>query len=619
MTSKNYKSFFLGYFIIFGIIITILGSLISYKIHLIDIEGSINKYAQEVSLSRKNYILKPNIVHMDNIVTAIAYDKALINFIETKNPQKKAELQNLFLTMSLANKMIMQTRFIDENGQEIIRVNCDNAQSLPYVSKELDLQDKSLRDYFVSVSKMHTQKIWHSKFDLNIENGKIELPYKPTIRVAMPLFKDNKFAGMIICNILANELYESVANSPMFNIFIIDKDGHYILHPNSKYSWNKYTNTKRELYEDFPEDASSILAGDAKSNNFYAYPLDDILNNDDKAILILKPKESMIDSLKNSNRVATAIVALLSFLFSIPLAIYASRSPSKLQDVLCKKNGELQLFADIIDRYVITATTKTSGLITGVSTAFANISGFSKENLINQKMNLLRHPDMPKSLFLDLWKTILKGKEWNGEILNKTLQGESYWLDQTIIPIKNEKNEIVSFMSVGIDITAKKELETLALIDKLTSLYNRRKIDEFLYLEVEKAKRHNKALSLIMVDIDFFKKVNDTYGHQTGDLVLQEVAKLITTNTRDIDYCGRFGGEEFVVLCTETNKEGAMVLAEQLRSKIEEHTFEAVGHLTVSLGVATYEKEDDMNSLIARCDKGLYKAKEEGRNRSISL
>ncbi|MDD5211942.1 MAG: diguanylate cyclase [Sulfuricurvum sp.] len=614
---KNYKSYFLGYFIIFGIIITVLSSLISYKIHMIDIDGSVKKYAQEVSLSRKNYILKPHIDQMDDIVKSIANDQTLKDFLQTGSSIKKHELQNLFLTITNSDKAIMQTRFINASGKEVIRINRDNGQTLPYIVKEADLQNKSGRDYFQTVSTMSTSTLWHSKLDLNIENGKIEVPYRPTIRIAVPLFNEDKFAGMVICNMLSSELFKSIENSPFFDLFIIDKDGNYILHPDNKYSWNKYTGIKRELYEDFPEDASSILAGKAIGSKFFAYPLNSIFNNDDNAILLLRPKATMIDSLKNNNKIVTLIVALLSLLISIPLGIYAARAPIRLQRALHSSNIELKRFSDIIDRYVVSATTKTSGIITNISTAFANISGFSKEELIGEKMNIIRHPDTPKGLFQDLWNTILQGNSWEGEIKNKSKNGEYYWLEQRIFPIKDENGDITSFMSVGSDNTAKKELEAIAMIDKLTHLYNRRKMDECLYIEVEKSKRYNKPLSVIMIDIDYFKKVNDTYGHQTGDTVLQKVAELINDNTRKIDCCARYGGEEFLIMCPETPKDGAIILAEQIRQTVENYSFETVKHLTISLGIASYDDADDMMTLIKKSDEALYMAKHQGRNQVV--
>ncbi|WP_345980020.1 diguanylate cyclase [Sulfurimonas sp. HSL3-2] len=617
MQKKNFKLIFTLYFIVFGVFITALSTLISYNIHVVNIKDTIDRYAQEVSYSKLNDFLKPNIDKMNALTKAIADDKTLEQYIKNNDKSKIKDLNNLFLTFANSEKNIMQARYIDASGKEIIRVNRDNLQSLPYIVPQAKLQDKSLRDYFTTVKKIPTQKIWHSDIDLNVENGKIDVPYRPTFRVAIPLFKTNKFAGMVILNMLVNDLFSSIQSSPIFNIYIIDKYGNYILHPNERYSWNKYTGVKRSLYEDFPHDASDILSGGTKGKNFFAYKLDNILQNDDDAILILQPKKETEKSLENENLIASTIVAILSILLSIPLAIYAASTPSKLQRTLHDANIEMKRFAYIIDKYVITATTNVTGIITSISSAFSKTSGYTKEELINKNINIVKHEDTPKSVHSNIWSTILKGKQWNGEIKNKTKDGEAYWLEQTIIPIKDDHDEIVSFMSVGTEITAKKRLEVISVTDKLTGIFNRRKLDEILHLEIEKAKRYDKTLSLIIIDIDHFKRVNDTYGHQTGDSVLRSASQILQNNIRKIDFLGRFGGEEFLIICPETGKEGAMSLAEDMRKRIEEYEFSTVKHVTISLGVATYGSDDDEESLIKRCDAALYQAKGDGRNQAI--
>ena len=617
MQKKNFKLIFTLYFIVFGVLITALSTLISYNIHVVNIKDTIDRYAQEVSYSKINDFLKPNLDKMNALTTALADDKTLEQYVKNNDKSKLKELNNLFLTFANSEKNIMQVRYIDASGQEIIRVNRDNLQSLPYIVPKTKLQDKSLRDYFTIVKKIPTQKIWHSDIDLNVENGKIDVPYRPTFRIAIPLFKTDKFAGMVIVNMLVNDLFSSIQSSPIFNIYIIDKYGNYILHPNERYSWNKYTGIKRSLYEDFPHDASDILSGGAKGENFFAYRLDNILQNDDDAILILQPKKETEKSLENENLIASVIVAVLSILLSIPLAVYAASTPSKLQKTLHDANVEMKRFAYIIDKYVITATTNIGGIITDISSAFSKTSGYTKDELINKNIRIIKHEDTPQSVHKNIWTTILKGKQWNGEIKNKTKEGEAYWLEQTIIPIKDDHDEIVSFMSVGTEITAKKRLEVISVTDKLTGVFNRRKLDEILHLEIEKAKRYENTLSLIIIDIDHFKRVNDTYGHQTGDSVLKSASQILQTNIRKIDFLGRFGGEEFLIICPETGKEGAMSLAEDMRKRIEEYEFPTVKHITISLGVATYSGNDDEESLIKRCDAALYQAKGEGRNQAI--
>jgi diguanylate cyclase (GGDEF)-like protein len=122
-----------------------------------------------------------------------------------------------------------------------------------------------------------------------------------------------------------------------------------------------------------------------------------------------------------------------------------------------------------------------------------------------------------------------------------------------------------------------------------------------------------------MLDLDYFKRVNDKYGHQVGDVILIEVSKILQQCTRKTDLVGRWGGEEFMIVCQETDGHGGERLAEKIRTKIEQHSFPVVGNKTASFGVATYEQSDEAKSMVGRADKALYQAKEQGRNRVVSL
>jgi len=347
--------------------------------------------------------------------------------------------------------------------------------------------------------------------------------------------------------------------------------------------------------------------------------MNDLLNNDDNAILILQPKESIEKSMRHENLIASAIVALLSILFSIPLAMYAATTPSKLQRKLLDSNKELERFRSIIDKYVVTVCTNISGVITSASTALCKVSGYTAKELINQKINIIKSPDTEKSFYRNLWETILRGETWNGEIKNRTKEGESYWLDQMIIPVKDNNGKVASFMSVGTDITDKKRLEIISQTDKLTNLFNRHKLDESLRLEIQRAERYNKKLSLIIIDIDHFKHVNDTFGHQTGDDVLIKVAEILQKSIRKIDILGRFGGEEFLIVCPQTEKEGVLKLAENIRKNIESYKFNTVRDITISLGLTSYQSGDDEDSMIKKSDDALYASKDEGRNKATFL
>ena len=168
----------------------------------------------------------------------------------------------------------------------------------------------------------------------------------------------------------------------------------------------------------------------------------------------------------------------------------------------------------------------------------------------------------------------------------------------------------------------KRKLHELAIKDPLTDIYNRRHFEKLLHSEFRRAKRYSFQLSCIMLDIDHFKQINDTYGHQFGDEVLKEVSGLLKNLTRDVDIAARYGGEEFIAILPETDVEGALTLAERIRSKLAEKQYVCRGKkltITASLGVSTMkpDSEDiaDEQKLVFQADQALYQAKGAGRNR----
>lgn len=158
-------------------------------------------------------------------------------------------------------------------------------------------------------------------------------------------------------------------------------------------------------------------------------------------------------------------------------------------------------------------------------------------------------------------------------------------------------------------------LEILSRTDRLTSLANRRRLEESLHAEVLRSKRYEAPLSVIMIDLDRFKEVNDTFGHQVGDTVLVSIAEILKRNARETDVLGRWGGEEFLLICPETPLGLCGEIAERLRRDLSEWPVPEVGIVTASFGVAAFEKGDDQFSLLRKADEAMYVAKSKGRNR----
>lgn len=162
------------------------------------------------------------------------------------------------------------------------------------------------------------------------------------------------------------------------------------------------------------------------------------------------------------------------------------------------------------------------------------------------------------------------------------------------------------------------QLTVLANTDKLTGAYNRQYFDQRLSEETDRAIRYKHGFCIIYLDLDFFKKVNDQYGHGVGDKVLIDFAKIVKSAYRESDIFARFGGEEFIILAQMTDRESAMCLYQRIKQATLKHTFVSAGKITFSAGIAEFNIEgDSVSNLLERADQALYKAKEAGRNQAI--
>lgn len=174
-----------------------------------------------------------------------------------------------------------------------------------------------------------------------------------------------------------------------------------------------------------------------------------------------------------------------------------------------------------------------------------------------------------------------------------------------------DPEELVAHIRVGLRIH---EERANAFYDPLTRLFNRRGLERILAREIDRRHRHNSPLSFVMMDLDKFKSVNDTFGHSAGDAVIETFAELLQTTSRDCDFPFRWGGEEFALILADTNLQGATRVAERLRDAVERHEFPQVKSMTCSFGVAEHLAGETMDSLFHRTDAALYRAKLDGRN-----
>lgn len=194
-------------------------------------------------------------------------------------------------------------------------------------------------------------------------------------------------------------------------------------------------------------------------------------------------------------------------------------------------------------------------------------------------------------------------------VLLENKNGELKNFEITLKKIENQPEYIIVFTDITPVISEKDEYKYYAMHDHLTKIYNRQKFDESLIWEIENKKRYQESFSLILIDIDRFKNVNDTYGHMIGDLVLISLSSLIGKNLRSTDIFARWGGEEFIILLPHTTVNQARIKAIELKDLVKEYSDEKLPDITISLGVTEFNDTDTSDSALQRLDDALYKAK----------
>ncbi|MEH6626457.1 MAG: diguanylate cyclase [Motiliproteus sp.] len=268
-----------------------------------------------------------------------------------------------------------------------------------------------------------------------------------------------------------------------------------------------------------------------------------------------------------------------------------------------------------------TFITDTKGIIQYANPRFCEVTGFNLAELLGNTPRLIKSPFTTDKQHALLWQTIKKGERWYGEIRNQRKDGELYWSLMSVSPIFDDEGVINSYVCVSDDITSNKETQLryqrLALEDPLTRLSNRRhfmqQVDHFL-LEIS---RHNRLGAVFYIDLDNFKPINDQFGHDTGDAVLQFVAHIITTSVRKSDVTARLGGDEFTLLLTDVNSlEEVLHIADKLLKGLTQTT-NIEGNMvdiSASIGISLINNGcESSRQILHQADSALYRSKKTGR------
>lgn len=274
---------------------------------------------------------------------------------------------------------------------------------------------------------------------------------------------------------------------------------------------------------------------------------------------------------------------------------------------------------------VLTVITNPNGVIEYVSPIVEKITGYRPEEVIGKTPSLFKSGRTDRKLYRELWLAIKNKRPWQGELENRRKSGEYYWESISIAPVLNERDELVAFVGISMDVSERKQMEQqlkeLASTDPLTGIFNRRHFMEEVESQLAYSKRYQTPLSCMIIDIDHFKQLNDNGGHALGDEAILKFTEATHETIRVVDIFGRMGGDEFAIALPDTDDREALVLAERLKEKVSKLTIQNSLHssqMTISIGLATFPSHGDIsesvNKLLSRADKALYEAKRGGRN-----
>lgn len=561
----------------------------------------------------------------DTFIQMIAENGLVRTTLSTNRNASVKHTQQFFYNLVKGNETIMQLRLIDLDGKERVRIDRKVNNQIVQIEGE-NLQDKSQRDYFKTFSQLKEKQMAFSSLDLNIEGETIEVPWRPTLRMGMPVFIDGRRIGTVVINYEMKQWLHNLSTITFNNFYLVDKEGYFILHPNDNWQWSRYQTPPKKLNQFFHKQKNINLdfSNVQLSDNFFVKKID--FFNHQTMYALYEPKVPIDRLLYQKGLQVIGFIALVFMLILLPVVRLIWFFINNLNvEILERKEAEeeLKLYQLAVDQSTSSIyITNKDGLIEYANPYFCQTTGYQLNEILGRNPKIFRSGKHTKEFYKELWSTILLGNSWHGELVNKNKNGEIAYAITSISPIKNKEGQISHFVAVREDITKLKALEARLIhkanFDILTNLPNRRLFFERLKNTLLLSKENSHAFALLFLDLDGFKCVNDNYGHESGDMLLIEVSKRLKQCVRETDTVARVGGDEFVILLTKIElNDKAGIVAQRILDTLAK-PFECLTHnctLGASIGISLYPKNSvNLDELLALADNAMYKVKSSGKN-----
>ena len=411
----------------------------------------------------------------------LSQNRGFIELHNSRTPHNTRHLDKEFLVFSRSKRLYDQIRYLDETGMEVIRVNFNQGKAALVPSDQL--QNKANRYYFRESISLHRGEIYVSPFDLNIEHGAVEVPLKPVIRFATPVFDDNEHKiGVVVLNYFGSRLLANLkANLAgiIDHTMLLNSDGYWLLSPDSSQEWGfMFTNGPR-FSASHKHAWDKINASDSgqfyNDNGLYTYgtiyPIEDVgFENrlaEGKDPQVANPTDYKWKLLSHVSQEKIAAIAsgLINKMlwFAVPLGAIFLLVAAWVTYIRCKHTGTEQALlvreAALMAAANMVVITDTNGVVQWVNRAFTECTGYSFEEIVGGSTNILNSGKLDEEFFQDMWETIRAGEVWRGEFINRRKDGTIYMDEATITPVKNDTGDIAHYIAIKQDITERKQAE----------------------------------------------------------------------------------------------------------------------------------------------------------------
>lgn len=640
---------FLLLFLLPALLATLLSSLLYQK--ELSNEKELTLQASALHIAHEKKLIENIFSLLGTDLFLLANESRALGILSGKlSIYKDSDFHKELLTFARFKGIYDQIRLIDANGREQLRINYHDgtARLVP----EEELQDKGNRYYFTDTIRLPRNAIYISPFDLNIENGALERPLKPMLRIAMPVVDHQGVKqGIAILNYLGSHLLDALNDQVSGNseaTLLINADGYWLkgLKPEDEWGFMFSDGKEKTIASRFP-DVWRVMQQGKEGHIFTQQGL--FYFDQIRPFQRMKPK-NFSGPLSESERlwhIATFIPAASLFpvskrlherllwinitaiiLWAIAawsLALTSTRSRLAERALIEKEVRIREVVNTAFDGII---TVNGDGIIESFNPAASRIFGYREEEVIGRNINLL----VPGEYHTLHDAHIEHVKDEDSEKLKRPREMTGKRKDGSIFPMEigigiKQKKDGWLFTAIFRDITERKKMQNrlkrMAITDELTGVYNRFFFNARFEQGFKHALRYQQALTLMVLDIDNFKSINDSLGHAAGDTYLTAFARQIAKSCRDTDTVCRYGGEEFVIMLPETDIKNAELLAARLLRGIGELRVAFDGNeiaTTVSIGLAAFDSQlvQSSEDLFKLADSALYRAKKGGKNRFVS-